>query len=176
MLESFCTQHKIGIDLVPALRLEEKIVSTSEIRSSLLAGNVAVAAKMLGRSYYLQGIVEKGEKRGRLLGFPTANIRPDVDFYPKMGVYVCQVTGADSSGKALRGVMNLGLNRTFVEGDHHPIKAEVHLLNFEGDIYGQKLKVELLQYLREEKKFQNIEELKSQIHKDVQIAHSWSPQ
>ncbi len=173
LLEDFCQKHSIGLEFVSALKLENKIVSTSEIRHRLLEGNVSSAQKLLGRPYYLQGIVEKGEARGRQLGFPTANIRPDVDFFPKMGVYVCQVSGADPSGKILRAVMNLGLNRSFVEGDHHPIKAEVHILNFSKDVYGQKLKVELLHYLREEKKFASIEGLKKQIQADVQTAADW---
>jgi riboflavin kinase/FMN adenylyltransferase len=174
LLQSFCQKHRISLELVPALKIEQKIVSTSQIRQQLLDGNVQLAKALLGRSYYLQGIVEKGEARGRQLGFPTANIRPDVDFYPKMGVYVCQVHGAEPNGKVLRAVMNLGMNRTFVEGDHHPIKAEVHILDFEKDLYGQKIKVELLHYLREEKKFASLEELKTQIQRDVQTARSWS--
>ncbi len=179
LLKSFCEQHQIELELVPALKVGGKVVSTSQIRRHLLEGQVQEAQVLLGRPYYLQGIVERGEARGRLLGFPTANIRPDVDFFPKMGVYVCQVHGAtrenEKNGAPLRAVMNLGLNRTFVEGDHHPIKAEVHLLNFSADLYGQKLKVELLAYLREEKKFSGIEELTSQIRIDSEKARNWSP-
>ncbi|PIS10915.1 MAG: bifunctional riboflavin kinase/FAD synthetase [Bdellovibrio sp. CG10_big_fil_rev_8_21_14_0_10_47_8] len=172
MLREFCNEHRIGLDVVPPYSLAEggARVSTSAIRQALSDGDLETARKMLGRRYYLQGIVEKGDGRGRTLGFATANIRPDVDFYPRTGVYVCQV---EIGAEVRRAVMNVGLNKTFVEGDHHPIKVEAHVLDFGADLYGRTLKVELCHYLREEKKFSSIEELKTQIGKDVVAAKEW---
>jgi riboflavin kinase/FMN adenylyltransferase len=173
MLQSFCADQKIDLKMIPAKQIDGEVVSTSKIRQSLLRGELRLAEKMLGRPYYLKGIVEKGEARGRLLGFPTANIKPDVDFYPRMGVYVCEVTQSLKPNVKRRAVMNVGLNRTFVEGDHQPIKAEVHLLDFAEDLYGQTLHVELCEYLREEKKFPSLDELKKQIALDAQTAREW---
>ncbi len=173
LLAQFCEKHQILLQTIPALKLDGEIVSTSKIRQHLLAGEISQAEKMLGRKYYLQGVVEKGEARGRQLGFPTANIRPDVDFYPRMGVYVCEASLSLFPGQKFRAVMNVGRNRTFVEGDHHPIKAEVHILDFAKDIYGQTLKVDFCQYLREEKKFGSLEDLKKQIATDITVARAW---
>jgi len=175
LLKAFCERRKIRLDLVPALKMGHEIISTSNIRRHLLAGELTETEAMLGRRYYLQGVVEKGAARGRLLGFPTANIKPDVDFFPRMGVYICEVIRWPDPSKRYRAVMNVGLNRTFVEGDHQPIKAEVHLLDFSEDLYGQTLQVELCQYLREERKFASIEKLKQQIQADVETARRWIP-
>lgn len=173
LLKAFCERRKIKLELVPALKIGNEIVSTSKIRHWLLQGDLQMAEALLGRRYYLKGIVEKGEARGRTLGFPTANIKPDVDFYPRMGVYVCEVFLPEAPEVPLRAVMNLGLNRTFVEGDHQPIKAEVHILGFSQDIYGRTIQVDLCEYLREEKKFSSIEELKKQIAIDAEKARNW---
>lgn len=165
LLEDFCRRRNVFLKAISPLEIEGEIVSTSKIRENLLKGNLARTEKMLGRKYYLKGIVEKGEMRGRQIGFPTANIRPDVDFFPKMGVYACMVHLSPS--RCQKAVMNVGMNRTFVEGDHNPIKAEVHLLDFSEDLYGRTLKVELCHYLREERKFASIEALSSQIKLDI---------
>lgn len=173
LLKAFCDRRKIKLEQVPASQIDGEVISTSHIRRCLLQGQLELAEKMLGRKYFLKGVVEKGASRGRTLGFPTANIRPDVDFYPRMGVYVCQVSRPGVSERKRRAVMNLGLNRTFVEGDHQPIKAEVHILDFSEDLYGQTLKVELCHYLREERKFSSVEELKAQISLDSEKAREW---
>ena len=88
LLKAFCERRKIKLELVPALKIGSETVSTSNIRRHLLAGELREAESMLGRRYYLQGVVEKGAARGRVLGFTTANIKPDVDFFPRMGVYI----------------------------------------------------------------------------------------
>jgi riboflavin kinase / FMN adenylyltransferase len=171
LLSLFCAEKKIELQLVKAKEIRDQIISTSRIRKLLAAGDLNLVTEMLGRPYSLRGVVEKGEARGRKLGFPTANIKPEADFFPKLGVYVCHayVEAGIDSAKYL-AVMNLGMNRTFVEGDHHPIKAEVHLLDTNLDLYGRILKVELLQYLREEKKFSSLDELKTQIARDIESA------
>lgn len=166
-IEVFCQQHGIELQIVPPLKVDGTVASTSKIREALLTGNLQLAEKLLGRNYYLRGVIEKGDARGRTLGFPTANIRPAVDFFPQIGVYACH---AVIGGVTYPAVTNIGRNRTFVEGESHPIKVEAHLLGFQGDIYGKTMKLELLEYLREEKKFAGIEELKTQIALDVEAA------
>lgn len=167
LLKAFCDRHRIQLEVVPPLQVSGKTVSTSQIREALLTGDLNLAKQMLGRSYYLKGIVEKGEGRGRQLGFPTANIRPVVDFFPKTGVYVTRAICGDQQWPA---VTNIGMNKTFVEGEAHPIKVETYLLERGQDLYGRTLKIELLEYLREEKKFSSLEELKTQIATDVNQA------
>lgn len=168
LLAQFCAQNKIELKIVSPLKNSQgKTISTSAIREALSAGQLDLAEEMLGRKYYLKGVVEKGDQRGRTLGFPTANIKPDVDFYPKTGVYACQVSSSVFGAEKKTAVMNIGINRTFVEGDRNPIKVEVHLLDFNGDLYGRTMKVEFCHYLREEQKFASLEELKKQIALDV---------
>lgn len=167
LLQSFCQRHRIALEVVPAYRSAVGVVSTSEIRRSLLDGDVERASEMLGRPYCLRGWVKKGDERGRTIGFPTANLQVDVNFIPRLGVYACYV---EMKGARLAAVMNIGVNKTFVEGENHPIKVEVHILDFSGDIYGQEMSVHFKQFLRDEKRFQSIEELKQQITADVLLA------
>lgn len=167
LLRAFCEKHRIALDVVPAFRSAAGVVSTSEIRKSLLMGQVGRAREMLGRSYALRGWVKRGEARGRTLGFPTANLQVDVNFIPKLGVYACWV---EMKGARLPAVMNIGVNKTFVEGENHPIKVEVHLLDFSGDLYGQEMVVHFEEFLRDEQKFQSLEELKNQISADSAAA------
>lgn len=164
VLSQFCDERKLELFIVPAVSRDGRAISTSWIRELLLAGDIQKANSFLGRAYYVRGIVEKGEARGRTLGFPTANIRPVIDFYPRIGVYACRAFGTFGERKA---VMNVGRNKTFVEGDHHPIKLEVHLLDYAGDLYGQEIRVELYEYLRDEMKFSSIDQLKNQIQADI---------
>jgi riboflavin kinase/FMN adenylyltransferase len=171
LLRAFCERRGIELQIVPPLKIDGVIASTSKIREALLNGDLELAKNLLGRNYFIQGVVEKGDARGRTLGFPTANIRPAVDFYPKIGVYACRATLAgDKSATVFKAVTNIGLNRTFVEGENHPIKVEAHLLNYQGDLYGKTMKLELIDYLREEKKFSSIDELKAQIARDAEQA------
>lgn len=171
LLKAFCERRNIELQVVPPKQIDGVVASTSKIREALLSGNLDLAKKLLGRNYSIHGVVEKGDARGRTLGFPTANIRPVVDFYPKIGVYACRATIAgDKTGTVHKAVTNIGLNRTFVEGENHPIKVEAHLLDFSGDLYGKTMKLELLNYLREEKKFSGIDELKAQIARDAEEA------
>src|SRR6185312_5392703 len=167
LLQAFCQQKGIELQIVDPLRVSGAVASTSKIREALLSGNLELARELLGRNYYLRGVIEKGDARGRTLGFPTANIKPAVDFFPKIGVYACRATVGGITDSA---VTNIGLNRTFGEGESHPIKVEAHLLGFQGNIYGKTMKPELMQYLREEKKFSGIEELKTQIALDAEAA------
>ncbi|MBP2001070.1 riboflavin kinase/FMN adenylyltransferase [Paenibacillus shirakamiensis] len=152
---------------IPPFLIEGEKVSSSGIRRHLLEGNLANASAWLGRHYTLIGIVVNGEKRGRQIGFPTANIQLD-EYYalPIKGVYAVLATYAD---KVYKGVANLGVKPTFHSGDVKP-SLEVHLFDFSGDLYGEMLQVELVSFIREERKFSGIDELITQIRKDAEEA------
>lgn len=167
MLKKFCDQHKIHLKIVQPFTIQGEKVSTSAVRHALQSGELKKAEKFLGRPYYLKGIVIKGEQRGRLLGFPTANIKPVVDFFPKTGVYA---TVTRRKGIEYPSVTNIGLNRTFVDGDFQPIKVETFLFDFNENLYGEEIEVVLKHYLREEKKFPSFEDLKNQIAVDSEQA------
>ncbi len=138
-------------------------ISSSLIRQALQNGEIVAANKMLGRPYSFAGTVIKGKQLGRTIGFPTANLQlPAEKFLPRYGVYSVDVVVKNT---IVKGVMNIGCRPT-VAGDAPTI--EVHLLNWSGDLYGQDLEVELIEFLRPEQKFDSIEALKQQITKDCQ--------
>jgi riboflavin kinase/FMN adenylyltransferase len=146
-------------------------ISSSRIRALLQAGNVAQAAKQLGRPYTISNHVTRGDQRGRTLGFPTANLTLSQLFVPHFGVYAVRAHTAE--GKTLSAVANLGIRPTY-RADA-PL-LEVHLLDFAGELYGQRLTVELLHFLREEKRFPSKEALQEQLTKDAEHARQWLSQ
>jgi riboflavin kinase/FMN adenylyltransferase len=139
------------------------LVSSSKVRELIAAGQMAEARRLLGRFYQIRGEVQRGKQRGgKELGFPTANLHLDVeDLIPKIGVYVCQVI---CDGTCYGGVLNIGYNPTFGE---EKLVAETHIFDFNQDIYGKPIKVNLLQFLRGEQKFAGVQELAAQISRDV---------
>jgi len=140
-------------------------VSSSAIREALTQGDLGTTRALLGRNYQLVGTVIHGEGRGRTLGFPTANLAvSERKFIPRSGVYLVRATWGHQSGW---GLLNLGHRPTF-EGKTQSL--EVHLLDWQGDLYGQTLTIELFQYIRPEQKFNGIEELVQQIKQDVGTA------
>lgn len=142
------------------------IISTSLIRHTLETGDVKSANQLLGRPYTLYGIVISGKQLGRTIGFPTANLQlPKEKFLPRQGVYAVRVLMSD--GAVCLGVMNIG-NRPTVNGTEPSV--EVHLFDWHGDLYGQELAVQLVQFLRPEEKFPDLEALKTQIQLDCAIA------
>lgn len=170
-LESFCAEKGIQLFIIPPFQLNATTVSSSRIRDELKFGETQQAAVFLGRNYYLRGTIEKGFQRGRLIGVPTANIHPDVEFIPRKGVYITRVFLQDQT---LNSITNIGINPTFEEaGSVKPIKIETHLFDFSGEIYGQEMRVELLQFIRDEKKFSGIDELRDQIQKDILTAKAY---
>jgi riboflavin kinase/FMN adenylyltransferase len=140
--------------------------SSSSIRALLNEGRVRDAATLLGRPYSISGRVQQGERRGRLIGFPTANIVPAHLFTPANGVYAVR---ADANGQLCNGVANLGLRPTF---GGKGIRLEVHLFDWTGDLYAKRMEVELLERIREERAFAGIEALKSQIEQDAMQARA----
>ncbi|HEY8269292.1 MAG TPA: bifunctional riboflavin kinase/FAD synthetase [Pseudobdellovibrionaceae bacterium] len=166
-LQKICQQKNIKLVVVSAHEEDGVIVSSSKIRAELKLGDLKKVYSFLGRNYYLRGIVHHGDARGRTLGVPTANMSPTVDFVPRRGVYITQT---HYQNKTYSSITNIGFNPTF-HGESHPlIKTETHLFDFNEDIYGQEIQVDLLQYLRDEKKFSGVQELLAQIHADIQQA------
>jgi len=148
------------------LIIDKKIVSSSLIRKLLENGYLSKANKLLNRKWSIQGIVQKGRQVGKKVGFPTCNI--DIKDYvlAKPGVYAVKVL-RNSNLKYLKGIANLGYRPTF---NQKKILLEVHLFNFSGNLYNKYLSVEFLKFIRKEKKFKNINQLRAQIKKDLSIA------
>lgn len=138
--------------------------SSTRIREFLKNGEPEKAAELLGRRYRIEGHVHSGDKRGRLLGFPTANLTPENYLVPRLGVYAVTV---DIAGKRHGGVANLGMRPTIGTPD---LRFEAHVLDFSGDLYGVQIGVELIEFIRGEKKFDGLDALKAQIAADSQTA------
>lgn len=168
-LKSFCEKKSWGLSLVEALIKDGQIISTSQIRKLLEHGDLKKAEEYLGRPYYLRGPVRLGYKRGRTLGVPTANLSPEIDFIPRKGVYF---TWAYLNNKKIPSITNIGFNPTFEHSDSY-LKVESHLFDFNQDIYGEHLKIELIQFHRDEMKFASFEHLKKQIFSDLDIAKKY---
>ena len=145
------------------LLINKKIVSSSLIRSFLEKGLLDKANKILSRKWSIEGIVQKGRQVGKSIGFPTCNI--DIEDYvlAQPGVYAVNVLRRNNL-KSLKGIANLGYRPTF---NQKKILLEVHLFNFSGNLYNKHLSVNFLKFIRKEKKFKNVDELKSQIKKDL---------
>ena len=159
--------RSLGFEVQPIeyFNLPGRPVSSSEIRAALELGRVRDASSMIGRGFEINGRVTEGEKRGRLLGFPTANVVPKRrQLLPRDGVYAVI---ARCMGNSYGGVVNLGVRPTF--GANARL-LEVHLFEFAGDIYGEKLEVAFVDFIRGERKFAGIDELRGQIAADVKTA------
>lgn len=152
-------------DEVPEVRLRGQRISSSKIRQLLAEGKVNLARRMLGRPYGVEGQIIHGLKRGRTIGFPTANLKPHNRVIPKFGVYA---TATLIEGKWRRSITNVGIRPTF-DGDNEP-SIESYIFDFDGDLYGDVLRVRFLHRIRDERKFSGIEELKAQIERDTQRA------
>lgn len=137
--------------------------SSTRIREYLREGQPTEAARLLGRSFAIEGEVVAGDARGRTIGFPTANLRLGEYLRPALGVYAVRARIGGDAGAALPAIANLGLRPTF--GGSNPL-LEVHLFDFAGDLYGQTLAVELVDFLRAEKKFDGLAALRAQIEAD----------
>lgn len=161
LLAELCAAQGLAFEEIAPFRVGGQAVSSSLVRMSLEGGNVAFARELLGRSYSIAGQVGTGAKRGRTIGFPTANVEDLHTLLPAEGVYAVR---ASVSGRRYAGAANIGPNPTFGE---HARKVEVHLLDFEGDIYGQSIEVSFVQRLRETRPFAGIPALVEQLQRDV---------
>jgi riboflavin kinase/FMN adenylyltransferase len=152
---------------ISPFHLDGEIVSSSRIRTLLREGDVERAATYLGRPHRLVGEVVEGDKRGKALGFPTANLDiPPVMAQMKTGVYACYARVGETRWKA---VINIGLRPTFEDGPVPP-RVEAHLLDFAGDLYGQRVKLDFIKFLRPEQKFTDVEALIQQVNQDIERA------
>lgn len=156
---------EIGLEVVnaEALEIEGGAVSSSAIRSCLLDGDVAHASELLGYDYFLEGTVVGGFQNGRKIGFPTANVAVDSDekLVPANGVYAVH---AEVDGEKFKGMLNIGMRPTFANGKNRSI--EVFLFDFSGNIYSEHVKISFYRRIRDEKKFDSIEDLKQQLEAD----------
>ena len=164
--EDYCRYgRELGIHIMQATAYtqEQDKVSSSAIRRSLLSGDVMTAQKYLGYNYFLEGTVVSGYQVGRKIGFPTANLRVDFPYklIPSIGVYAVRVQVA---GQQWEGMLSIGYRPTINNGND--LSIEVHILDFQGDIYNQKMRLEFVEFLRPEIKFDSIDELITQMHKD----------
>lgn len=156
------------LEYLEAVKLDGIIVSSSEIRKQIQLGSFERANQLLGRPYSILAPIEPGAQNGRLLGFQTANLNVNGLCLPPLGVYA---VSALLKGKHYQGVANLGRAPT-LHADRPPI-LEVHLLDYDGELYGEELEVVFLKFLREERRFDSIEDLKAQIHKDIGSARAY---
>lgn len=153
-----------GVTVIDKQSDEEEKISSTRIRKYLQDGDMESAANLLGRAFEVPGIVVHGDKRGRTIGFPTANIQStEGSFIPATGVYAVKILVQD---KWYDGVCNVGYKPTFKNPDDKQLTIEVHILDFDKNIYGEEVKVGWYKRIRSEKKFDGIESLKTQIEKD----------
>ncbi|MFD2261616.1 bifunctional riboflavin kinase/FAD synthetase [Lacibacterium aquatile] len=157
-LASLRADGRFRVTGVPAIATHGTIFSSTEIRTLLSDGRPDEAARLLGHPFTIEGHVRHGDKRGRTIGFPTANIGLGSYIRPKFGVYAVRVPGVG------QGVANLGRRPTFGGFDD---RLEVHLFDFSGDLYGRRLQVQLVSFLRQEQKFDGLDALKAQIALDA---------
>tara|TARA_B100001146_G_C16199197_1_gene443351 strand:+ start:2890 stop:3816 length:927 start_codon:yes stop_codon:yes gene_type:complete len=168
-LKAFGSTLDFEVEEIPAQEIDEVSVSSTKIRKALEEGDVQTANSYLGYNYMLTGTIKKGKGLGRQLGFPTANlhIAEDYKLVPKKGVYVVQ---SQINGKQVFGMMNIGYNPT-VAGKEK--STEINFFDFSQDLYGQKIQIEILKRIRDEHKFNSVEELKKQLEKDRQTSISF---
>lgn len=160
----FGQEYGFEVEKISALEINEVSVSSTKIRNALISGNIETANDFLGSPYFINGTVVQGKQLGRTINFPTANIEVNESYklIPANGVYV---VSSVINGKTVQGMMNIG-NRPTVDGTDTTI--EVHYHDFNGDLYGSKLKVNIYHRLRDEIKFESFDALKQQLEKDKQ--------
>lgn len=162
LLQMLGQEYNFAVHIIPPEKIDGEVISSTYVRQSLAKGDLERASRMLGYHPVLDGLVIEGERRGRTLGFPTANIGIDKMYnIPAKGVYAAQ---ACIKGRVYKAVLNIGSKPTFHE--EYPISVEAHIIDFTEDIYGQEISIILIDRLREEQRFESREELIAQINKD----------
>jgi riboflavin kinase/FMN adenylyltransferase len=169
LMHNVASRYKFTVEKLEAKIIENENVSATIIRNVLTKGDIEAARKFLGYDYMISGKIIEGNKIGKSLGFPTANVQINFDFkcIPGEGVYAVEV---DLSGIRYNGMLNIGYRPT-LNTHASPLSIEVHILNFSGDIYGKDITLYFKQRIRNEMKFDNLEQLKQQLEKDkVKVA------
>jgi riboflavin kinase/FMN adenylyltransferase len=170
LLKKWCLENQIRLEVVSPCLKDGKWVSSSRIRDALQAGNLQEASELLGRPFFYRGEVVHGDKRGRTIGFPTANMACAQKFPLPNGVYATSVIWRDME---YLSVTNIGTRPTFQSGEATqwiPIRIETHILDQNFDLYGETLEVRFFDRIRDEKRFADVHELKAQIQSDVILA------
>jgi riboflavin kinase/FMN adenylyltransferase len=163
LLKKLGEQFHFDVVGIPPVKVNGTVVSSTAVRQAVEKGDFQTAAAMLGREYTILGTVKGGDKLGKKLGYPTANLSAHSEQFPPNGVYLAE---ARIDRTLSHGVVNLGYRPTVSKGNSERI-LEIHLLDFDRDIYGSDLEVRFIRYLRQEKKFENIDALVRQIEADV---------
>ena len=164
LLKEKCAELGLGCDIIPAVTLDGVTVSSTHIRKLLEEGDVETARAFLGHPHVLTQTVGHGRQLGRTIGIPTANlVAPPHVLLPKRGVYAAKITLPD--GRAFGGVTNVGVRPTVNNGQD--VTVEPWILDFDGDLYGQAIRVEFFRRLRDERKFESLDALRSQIETDA---------
>ena len=166
LLEELAPKLGFQVASVPPVLIGERVVSSTLIRSAVECGDLESAAKYLGRDFTILGTVTEGRQLGRRLGFPTANLRAHNELFPPNGVYIAK---AFFRGSQYGGVVNIGVRPT-IENETGERILELHLFDFDEQIYGEDIEVAFLGYLRPEQKFSGVDELRAQIQRDVEKA------
>jgi riboflavin kinase/FMN adenylyltransferase len=164
LLEEVGARLGLVADVVSPLDVDGVPVSSTAIRNALQRGDVSTAARMLGRPYFIGGEVVEGSRRGRTIGFPTANVLSDRPVLVPAGVYACRL---HVDGATHGAVLNAGVRPTFGES---VFTLEAHVLDFAGDLYGRRVRLDVIDRLREERKFAGVDALVTQIAEDVRTA------
>jgi riboflavin kinase / FMN adenylyltransferase len=163
-----CSEGAYSVTTIPKQEDGHEKISSTRIRVLLREGDVEQVCRLLGRPFQIVGTVVNGDKRGRTIGFPTANVEPELGtFVPGRGVYAVRIQVQET---LYEGVCNIGYKPTFNNPDVKKLSIEVNIFDFNKDIYGEKVTVEWHQRIRDEQKFSGIEELKAQIQRDKETA------
>jgi riboflavin kinase/FMN adenylyltransferase len=166
LLEQMAPKFKFQVQTVPPVLAGDRVVSSTLIRSAVECGDLGSVAKYMGRDFTILGTVTEGRQLGRRLGFPTANLRAHNELFPPNGVYAAK---AWFKGIEYGGVVNIGVRPT-IENEAGERLLELHLFDFDLEIYGQDVEVAFVEYLRPEQKFAGVDELKAQIRIDAEKA------
>lgn len=166
-LKSFGLKYRIGLSSIKLKNQDGTSISSTKIRNNLKKGKIKEANELLGRPYMISGLVIEGDRRGRQIGFPTANVSLGKLIRPAFGVYAVLIEGIEN--KVLRGIANIGRRPTV---NDRGVLLEVNIFDFNEDIYGKKIFISLIDFIRDEKKFDGIENLKKQIIMDVKLTKS----
>lgn len=162
LLREMGKAHNFETEVLGPVLIDNEVVSSSAIRKLLKKGDVKKAAKFLGYDFYIEGQVTEGEKRGRKIGFPTVNLETDWDILPKVGVYA---TRAYVNDDKFNSITNVGYRPTFGE---NKLLVETHIFDFNSDVYGRRVKIEFVDRIRDEERFENVDALVAQIKRDVE--------
>lgn len=167
-LREMGNRHGFFVEEVGEIRMDGEKIGSNRVRKLVTGGDVAAAAKILGRPHEIEGTVVRAKGRGRTIGYPTINLKTDHTLVPKNGVYVTEI---EIDGQRFGAVTNVGTNPTFETGQERSIES--FILDFSGDLYDKRVKVIFLERIRDEVRFGGVEELIAQIGKDVETARGY---